>query len=401
MCKTEKKIFSIIIFSGSRAEYYILEPLVISLSKQQNLSITLVLHHNYTIVNTANIESKNVKIFRLSSLLAKDDPIYTSKFMHSYVISNVIKQVTDLMIKNCLNFDLAIAYADRFETLGFSIATSQSGIPLLHMEAGDITNGGTPDDNVRHSITKLSHLFMTSTKGGIDLLLSFKEDRWRIYHSGLLGYTSTKNYSFSKKEIDELLQKYSIKKDFNMLIIATMHPLPFDEAKSLKDANEVFEALKNFTNTFDKVEIFITSPNSDSGSEKIQNLIDQINSKSIRKVNSLGLDYQKLLSISQNKKVVLLGNSSSIIKEAPFFNCFHINISQRQRNREAANTQIDLDADSKKIVTTLKNIYLSTNIQPTLNFNPYFKEEGIDGMVGFILDKLKFGKEKLLFKTIK
>ena len=156
MCKTEKKIFSIIIFSGSRAEYYILEPLVISLSKQQNLSITLVLHHNYTIVNTANIESKNVKIFRLSSLLAKDDPIYTSKFMHSYVISNVIKQVTDLMIKNCLNFDLAIAYADRFETLGFSIATSQSGIPLLHMEAGDITNGGTPDDNVRHSITSLS-----------------------------------------------------------------------------------------------------------------------------------------------------------------------------------------------------------------------------------------------------
>ena len=87
--------------------------------------------------------------------------------MHSYVISNVIKQVTDLMIRNSLNFDLAIAYADRFETLGFSIATSQLH-SLLHMEAGDITNGGTPDDNVRHSITKLSHLFMTSTKGGID-----------------------------------------------------------------------------------------------------------------------------------------------------------------------------------------------------------------------------------------
>ena len=180
-----------------------------------------------------------------------------------------------------------------------------------------------------------------------------------------------------------------------------MHPLPFNERKSILDANEVFNALKIFTNKFNNVEIFVTSPNSDSGSEKIQKIINKISSKSIKKVNSLGLDYQKLLSLSNKKKVVLLGNSSSIIKEAPFFNCHHINVGQRQENRVSSNTQIDISADSNLIVSILEDIYLSKNIQPTLEYNPYFKKEGIDGMIKFIQDKLKIGKDKLLFKRIK
>ena len=401
MLENENINKSIIVFSGSRAEYYIIEPLVLALSKEKNFSITLVVHHNYTYANTDNIENKNIKIIRLPSLLSVDDPKYSSRFMHSYVISNIIRQITDLMIKGNLNFDLAIAYADRFETLGFAIATSQSGIPVLHMEAGDITNGGTPDDNVRHSITKLSHLFMTSTKRGIDLLLSFKEDNWRIYHSGLLGYSSSYEHSFSEGDISGLFKKYCLDEDFKMLIIATMHPLPFNERRSILDANEVFNALNKFSNNFNNVEIFITSPNSDSGSERIQTIINNINSKSIRKVNSLGLDYQRLLSLSKKKKVVLLGNSSSIIKEAPFFNCHHINVGQRQKNRVSSNTQINTIAESSHIQSILEQIYLSKNMQPTLKDNPYFKKEGIDGMVAFIQEKLKLGKDELLFKTIK
>lgn len=395
------KRYSIVIFSGSRAEYYILEPLVLALSERDNLDITFLIHHNYTDTNIENIENKNIKIIELSLLLSREDKKYNSKYMHSYVISNIVKQVSDVMIKNELDFDLAIAYADRFETFGFSIATSQAGIPLLHMEAGDITNGGTPDDNVRHAITKLSHLFMTSTESGIDLLISFKEDSWRVYHSGLLGYSALNNYSFSKFEIRDLVKKYSLNNKFEMLIIATMHPLPFNKEKSIFDANQVFQSLVKFSKKFRNVEVFITSPNSDSGSKEIQNLIDKITFKSIKKINSLGIDYQKILSLSKEKKVVLLGNSSSVIKEAPFYNCHHINISQRQKNRVSASSQINLEAKSDDIEKALEKIYVSKSIQPKLEMNPYFKKEGIDGMVEFILEKIKLGKSKLLFKTIK
>ena len=45
------KRYSIVIFSGSRAEYYILEPLVLALSERDNLDITFLIHHNYTDTN--------------------------------------------------------------------------------------------------------------------------------------------------------------------------------------------------------------------------------------------------------------------------------------------------------------------------------------------------------------
>ena len=102
--KEDKK--SIIIFSCSRAEYYILEPLVLVLLQKSNLSITFLIHHNYTNANTENLMNKNVNIIRLPSLLSEDNPKYASKFMHSYVISNIVKQVSDFMLKDALTFDL-------------------------------------------------------------------------------------------------------------------------------------------------------------------------------------------------------------------------------------------------------------------------------------------------------
>ena len=81
MLENENINKSIIVFSGSRAEYYIIEPLVLALSKEKNFSITLVVHHNYTYANTDNIENKNIKIIRLPSLLSVDDPKYSSRFI--------------------------------------------------------------------------------------------------------------------------------------------------------------------------------------------------------------------------------------------------------------------------------------------------------------------------------
>ena len=37
-------------------------------------------------------------------------------------------------------------------------------IPIIHYEGGDKTEGGTLDDNIRHSITKLSNIHLTSNK---------------------------------------------------------------------------------------------------------------------------------------------------------------------------------------------------------------------------------------------
>ena len=42
------------------------------------------------------------------------------------------------------------------------ISSIQYKIPICHIEGGDLTEGAL-DDNIRHAITKLSHLHFVST----------------------------------------------------------------------------------------------------------------------------------------------------------------------------------------------------------------------------------------------
>ena len=37
-------------------------------------------------------------------------------------------------------------------------------IPTIHIEGGDKTEGGTLDDSVRHAMTKISHIHITTNE---------------------------------------------------------------------------------------------------------------------------------------------------------------------------------------------------------------------------------------------
>ena len=95
---------------------------------------------------------------------------------HSYAISTVIKESSQYI--EFFSPDLCIIYADRYESFGFSVSAFHSNTPSLHIEAGDITNGGTYDDNLRHCITKMSHLFCSSTKKGLRVIKNLGEESW-------------------------------------------------------------------------------------------------------------------------------------------------------------------------------------------------------------------------------
>ena len=42
---------------------------------------------------------------------------------------------------------------------------------LLHYEGGDITEGGALDDNIRHAITKISNIHLTSNSDSLERIL--------------------------------------------------------------------------------------------------------------------------------------------------------------------------------------------------------------------------------------
>ena len=134
------------------------------------------------------------------------------------------------------------------------------------------------------------------------------------------------------------------------VIITTMHPIPNNLEQSLEDTSELFAALKKLSD-IKQINFIVTAPNNDKGSKQIRNFIKE-NIKFIkgaRFIDTLGgYRFQSILSLADNRPVILCGNSSSIIKEAPFFNVHGLNIGLRQLNRESATSQINCEGEKIK-----------------------------------------------------
>lgn len=57
--------------------------------------------------------------------------------------------------------DAVITVADRYETLATAIAASYQGLPLIHIQGGEVS--GNIDDKVRHAVTQLADLHLVAT----------------------------------------------------------------------------------------------------------------------------------------------------------------------------------------------------------------------------------------------
>ena len=381
---------NILCFTGSRAEYYILRPLLKKLSSYKGIDLELIVSGGITKEGDGktlnDIENDGIKILDVIDIPNVFDN-------HTKVIGFLCIELDKLISKT--NPDLSIVYADRYESFAFAIAATHLNKIILHIEAGDVTEGGTYDDFIRHCITKMSHLFCTSTKKGIYNVMRLGEEEWRIMHSGLLSYEDM--ISITPKDRENIKNEFKIK-DNIPIVLATFHPITLDFEKTKEETNAFFNALKNFSNKYE-VYIFITSPNSDHGNEFITTKIKHVLSemKNTLFIESLGgYRYQTLMSFASSRKVIVCGNSSSIIKEAPFYKAHSLNIGTRQMGRESASTQLNCEANEEIIFKKLQ-IIISSEISDCRN--PYFVKESSNKVINFILDIFKKNtKERILNK---
>lgn len=81
--------------------------------------------------------------------------------------------------------DMLVVYGDRFEAFAALIAATRSNIPVMHRDGGDKTEGGTLDDYVRHTITKLAHIHLVTNSNAAWSVGVMGEELWRIHNFGL------------------------------------------------------------------------------------------------------------------------------------------------------------------------------------------------------------------------
>ncbi len=347
--------------TGSRSEYGLLRLLMKKISYSPTLKLQIIVTGSHFSEDFGftykEIEEDGFRIDYIVEMpLNSDSPPGIAEAM-GMGVSGCGRAIQELKP------DLIVLLGDRYEILAAAAAALVAKIPIAHIHGGEVTVGAF-DDALRHSITKMSQIHFVATEKSRRRVIQLGEDPNSVFHVGGLGVDAINKIKLlDRKEIEKVLKFEFL--DKNLLI--TFHPESLGASSPKRQFDELLAALDLLKDTV----LIFTMPNADSGGKQIASMIEKYVHERNNAYYFKSLGQQKYLSVlSQTDGVI--GNSSSGILEAPSFNKGTINIGDRQKGREQAQSIINCKADRGSIGIALEKLY-SNEFQKTLNLetNPY------------------------------
>lgn len=267
--------------------------------------------------------------------------------------------------------DAVVVLGDRYEMLGVASACVVGGVPVVHLHGGEVTLGAI-DDRLRHAITKLSTLHLTSTEEYRQRVISMGEPAERVVCTGAIGV-----WGFARRRgmpLEQVQRQLGIDLSKPTMMV-TYHPATLDGEDPVLRVRQLFDALDRWPDH----QIIITYPNNDPRS---QGIIGEIQAYAQRwpgrvlAVQSLGM--ARYLTVLPLMKAVV-GNSSSGILEAPTAGVPTVNIGDRQLGRTAADSVIHCGQSADEISAAIARA-LSPDFQRLAKStpNPYYHPDTLN-----------------------
>ena len=374
--QTSKKIC---VVTGTRAEYGLLKELINKIKEDKEVRLQLIVTGMHLSpefgLTYKQIEKDGFFIDeKIEILLSSDTDIGISKSMGLALIS-----FSEAYQR--LKPDMVILLGDRYEILAATIAAYTAKIPISHLCGGEITEGAY-DDAYRHSITKMSYLHFTETALSSKRVIQLGEEPSRVYCYGSLGNDELSKIVYKNKK--QLENEISLSLENYILIV--YHAVTLEQ----KDPSVFFEGMiKYLLNNFTNYNLIVIKGNSDSYGRSINQKIDILEKENPNRIKSyFSIPRDLYLNLLKNADL-MIGNSSSGICEAPSLETLNINIGDRQKGRERANTTIDCSSNNEDFTEVMQKYkkgeynYLLSNIK-----NPYFGENVAEKILYVIKENL-------------
>lgn len=352
----------ICVFTGTRAEYGILKPLLNKIKKSRDMRLQILVSGMHLSpefgLTYQEIENDGFAIDeKIEILLSSDSPqgIYKSAGLGIIGFGDALRRLAP---------DILLLLGDRFEAFSAAAAAMISRIPIAHVHGGETTFGAI-DEPMRHAITKMSHLHFTSTEKYRQRVIQLGENPGRVFNVGALGVENIRTISLLDRRDLEKELAFSLNKPF---VLVTFHPVTMEKDTAGKQFRELTSAFEKFP----KLRIIFTKANADTEGRIINTEIDNyVASHPERSTAFTSMGQIRYLS-AMRLCTAVVGNSSSGIIEAPSFGIPTINIGDRQKGRIRATSLIDCDPDQKSIVQALKTgLSASCQEKAKKTINPY------------------------------
>jgi UDP-N-acetylglucosamine 2-epimerase (non-hydrolysing)/GDP/UDP-N,N'-diacetylbacillosamine 2-epimerase (hydrolysing) len=336
--------------TGTRADYGVLRPILFEIQKNTKLELFLIvtgMHLSKKHGKSINeIIKDGFSVFRSFNMIPKAD----SKFEATKQLGTSIINFSKIFEK--LQPDINVVLGDRDEMLASSIAAYHANIPNAHIHGGDRSQGGIDEYN-RHAITKMSNFHFAASQKSRTRIIKMGENQKYVYFTGSPSIDEIISNKITNK--NELEKKYSHLFSGNEIILL-QHSVTTQIQYSQKHILQTLTAIKNLG-----IKTIAIAPNSDPGNTAIFNAL-----KTFAKKNNF-MDFYENVPRSDflgflKYGGVLVGNSSSGMIEASYFNIPVVNIGIRQKGRERGNNVIDVGNSKDAIFTAIhkslkKNVY--------------------------------------------
>ncbi|MCT7570612.1 UDP-N-acetylglucosamine 2-epimerase [Aliarcobacter butzleri] len=251
--------------------------------------------------------------------------------------------------------DLIVVHGDRIEAMAGAIVGSLNNILVAHIEGGEVS--GTIDELIRHSISKLSHVHLTSNEEANKRLIQMGEDADCIFNIGSpdLDVMNSKDLP----TLEFVKNYYGIK--FEKFAIVMFHPVTTETDKLKSQVKTFIDSLIESNQNY-----IVIYPNNDMGSDIILIEYERLtDNKKFKLFPSLRFEY--FLVLLKNAQF-MIGNSSAGVREAPYYNLPTINVGNRQNNRVKSNTIISIDFIKEDIDNSIQEALKIGKIEKDVDF---------------------------------
>lgn len=213
-------------------------------------------------------------------------------------------------------------------------------IPVAHYGAGDRVMYNV-DDMVRHAISRLSHLMLTTNEDARQRLIRAGERSWRVHNVGHAGLDRVRE----TPEMDRAALSVAVGMDLTRgpFVVVIQHPLSSEVSAAGAQMKETLEAVCLLD-----LPTLVIYPNSDAGCQDMIRVIDEYKGRpNIRIFPNLP---DAIFVNALRHAALLIGNSSLGLLEAPYLRLPVINVGRRQTSRICAENVVFVGQNRDEIV---------------------------------------------------
>lgn len=317
----------VVYFSGSRADYALMVPILKALKKEAKVDLSIIAAHMHLDrrfgLTVKEIEKDGFKI--IGKVRTK---IEESRWGMLSEFQTVIKKLPQILQRE--KPDCLLIQGDRVESLAATNVAFLQKIPVIHVSGGCVT--GSMDNGFRWSMTQLAEWHFPATKKDAERIINSGKPANRVFTIGEPGLDVALKKPLGGN--NKLWKKLNLNLNRKLWLVI-FHP---DTAETRYSPTKQIKPLLDVVKQTQE-QIIQIYPNADTGGLAMRQLIDKYAQQRKDWQVLENLAHKDLLGLFKSAEMVI-GNSSGAIVETPSFKVPVIDIGNRQEGREKASNII-------------------------------------------------------------